>query len=76
MTIGNVTTLHKKQQIWRRKQIKILYGSGRPIFNISEQNHFYRENYDCVHYFDKYGCRYLDNKNFIPDKTTKRQNDK
>ena len=63
-----IMTPYEKQQIWRRKQIQILYGSGRPLFNISEDNLFERKNYDCVHYFNKYGCSVLDNKNFVPDK--------
>lgn len=63
-----IMTPYEKQQIWRRKQIQILYGSGRPLFNISEDNLFERKNYDCVHYFNKYGCTVLDNKNFVPDK--------
>lgn len=68
MTSGNETTPHEKQEIWRRKQVQILYGSGRPLFKISEKNQYNRKNYDCVHYFNKYGCTDLDNKNFVPDK--------
>jgi hypothetical protein len=58
----------EKQVIWRKKQIQIFYGSGRPLFNINEDNQFERKTYDCVHYYNKYGCTNLDNKNYVPDK--------
>ena len=32
----------KKQEEWRRKQFNIFYGSGRPIFNISEETEHLR----------------------------------
>ena len=38
----------EKQVIWRKKQIQIFYGSGRPLFNINEDNQFERKTYDCV----------------------------
>ena len=32
----------KKQEEWRIKQFNIFYGSGRPIFNISEETEHLR----------------------------------
>ena len=35
-------SIAKKHEIWRRKQFNIFYGSGRPIFNISEETEHLR----------------------------------
>ena len=32
----NLTAL-ERQELWRQKQFNILYGNGRPIFNIDEE---------------------------------------
>ncbi len=61
-------TPREKQQIWRNKQIQLFYGSGRPLFKISEKNQFERKNYDNEYYFHVYGCKDLDNKNYLPNK--------
>ncbi len=36
--IGRPLNAREKQEIWRRKQVKIFYGSGRPIFLINDKN--------------------------------------
>ena len=38
----NNSAAKEKQNIWRKKQIDIFYGSGRPIFNISEETEHLR----------------------------------
>ena len=63
-----IMTPYEKQQIWRNKQIQLFYGSGRPLFKISEKNQFERKNYDNEYYFHVYGCKDLDNKNYLPNK--------
>ena len=47
MTIQTKMTPSEKQQIWRIKQIQIFYGSGRPIYKITQDNQYERRNYDC-----------------------------
>jgi len=34
--------IRKKQEVWRRKQFDIFYGSGRPIYNINEDTEHIR----------------------------------
>ena len=70
MIVGKneLMTQREKQQIWRNKQIQLFYGSGRPLFKISEKNQFERKNYDNEYYFHVYGCKDLDNKNYLPNK--------
>lgn len=58
-------TAQKKQNIWRKKQIGIFYGSGRPIFKISDENQFIRKNYDGDYYIETKKYTDLDNKNFM-----------
>lgn len=69
MEILNATkVIQEKQQIWRQKQIEIFYGSGRPIFRITEDNMFERKNYDSNYYMLPNKWREIDNKNYIPEK--------
>lgn len=65
-------TRREKQSIWRQKQIEIFYGSGRPLFKITEQNQFIRKNYDGEYYMRTLKYKDLDNKNFINEKPIKR----
>jgi hypothetical protein len=65
-------TRHEKQSIWRQKQIEIFYGSGRPLFKITEKNQFIRKNYDGEYYMRTLKYKDLDNKNFINEKPIKR----
>jgi hypothetical protein len=62
---NTILTANEKQKIWRKNQIDIFYGSGRPIFKITTENQFMRKNYDGEYYIES--CQYndLDNKNFI-----------
>lgn len=34
--VFDYSEISKKQEIWRRKQFDIFYGTGRPIYNINE----------------------------------------
>lgn len=34
--------ISKKQEVWRRKQFNIFYGTGRPIYNINEETEHIR----------------------------------
>jgi len=61
-------TPQEKQKLWRQKQIKIFYGSGRPLFTITEKNQFIRKNYDGEYYIRTLQYKDLDNKNFINHK--------
>jgi|AntAceMinimDraft_6_1070360.scaffolds.fasta_scaffold06344_4 hypothetical protein len=58
----------EKQNIWRQKQIQTMYGSGRPIFNITHDTQFIRENYDGFYYMYANKWNTLDNKNYIASK--------
>lgn len=58
----------EKQKIWRKKQIDIFYGSGRPLFKITPENQFIRKNYDGAYYIESQQYTDLDNKNFIGKK--------
>ena len=40
--IFDADSIAKKHEIWRRKLFNIFYGSGRPIFNISEETEHLR----------------------------------
>lgn len=65
----NKEDIHKKQEIWRNKQFNIFYGSGRPIFNIDQENEHLR--YHRNPYFVKDYNKSLNGcggKNFIPIK--------
>ena len=64
MVLDNKLSAQEKQQIWRKKQIQIFYGSGRPIFTIAKQTRFLRKNYDSEYYFNTYCCLNLDNDNY------------
>ena len=67
--ILNITeAAQEKQKIWRQKQIEIFYGSGRPIFRITEENCFERKNYDSNYYMIANKWKEIDNKNYIPDR--------
>ena len=35
--LADLLPQHSQQSIWREKQLKIFYRSGRPIFNIDEK---------------------------------------
>ena len=66
------TTLYEKYEQRRQKQIFIYYGSGRPIFNTTNENYHIRKHYDVKHYFTsqteihkKYPYHDLHNKNFV-----------
>ena len=65
MTIKTKMTPSEKQQIRRIKQIHIFYGSGRPIYKITENNQYERKNYDCTYYTNSYKLFDLHNKNFV-----------
>ena len=65
MTIKSKLTTSEKQQIWRIKQIQIFYGSGRPIYKITQDNQYERHIYDCTYYTDSYKLSDLHNKNFV-----------
>lgn len=67
MIANSEDTVKEKQVAWRRQQIDIFYGSGRPIFNITEKNQFIRKNYDGEYYVRTLQYKDLDNKNFIND---------
>jgi len=64
----NNSTAKEKQNIWRKKQIDIFYGSGRPLFKITPENQFIRKNYDGAYYIESRQYMDLDNKNFIDNK--------
>lgn len=69
MEILNATkVIQEKQQLWRQKQIEIFYGSGRPIFRITEDNMFERKHYDSNYYMLSSKWREIDNKNYIPER--------
>jgi hypothetical protein len=61
----NSLTAIEKQKKWRIRQISIFYGSGRPIFKISNDNQFIRQNYDGEYYTETQKYNDLDNKNYI-----------
>ena len=61
-------TPQEKQIVWRQKQIETFYGSGRPIFKITENNQFIRKNYDGEYYIRTNQYIDLDNPNFINEK--------
>lgn len=65
MIINSGSTPQEKQKIWRQKQIVIFYGSGRPVFKITENNQFIRKNYDGEYYLRTLQYKDLDNENFI-----------
>lgn len=58
-------TSQEKQNIWRQKQIEIMYGSGRPIFTMTPHTQFFRHSYDVFYYMYDNKWKYLDNKNYI-----------
>ena len=64
----NNLTAKEKQAIWRKRQIDIFYGSGRPLFKITNENQFIRKNYDGNYYIESQQYMDLDNKNFIDNK--------
>jgi len=64
----NNSAAKEKQNIWRKKQIDIFYGSGRPLFKITHENQFIRKNYDGAYYIESRQYMDLDNKNFIDNK--------
>jgi len=61
---NNSLSVREKQNIWRKRQIGIFYGAGRPIFKISNENQFIRQNYDGKYYIESQKYIDLDNKNF------------
>ena len=69
-TINNIDNLtaNEKQAIWRKRQIDIFYGPGRPLFKITNENQFIRKNYDGNYYIESQQYMDLDNKNFIDNK--------
>ena len=64
----NILSVKEKQAIWRKRQIDIFYGTGRPIFKITNENQFIRKNYDGNYYIESQQYMDLDNKNFIDNK--------
>jgi len=58
----------EKQKVWRKKQIAIFYGSGRPIFKITNENQFIRKNYDGEYYIESQQYLDIDNNNYIRNK--------
>lgn len=64
----NSLSVKEKQAIWRKRQIDIFYGSGRPIFKITNENQFIRKIYDGEYYVESQQYTDLDNKNFIDNK--------
>jgi hypothetical protein len=61
----NSLSVKEKQAIWRKRQIDIFYGTGRPIFKITNENQFMRKNYDGNYYIESHQYIDIDNKNFI-----------
>lgn len=68
ITNNTVLTTREKHNIWRKRQIDIFYGSGRPLFKITNENQFIRKNYDGNYYIESQQYMDLDNKNFIDNK--------
>ena len=64
----NILSVKEKQAIWRKRQIDIFYGTGRPIFKITNENQFMRKSYDGNYYIESQQYMDLDNKNFIDNK--------
>ena len=64
----NSLSVKEKQAIWRKRQIDIFYGTGRPIFKITNENQFIRKIYDGEYYVESQQYTDLDNKNFIDNK--------
>ena len=64
----NNSAAKEKQAIWRKRQIDIFYGPGRPLFKITNENQFIRKNYDGAYYIESRQYMDLDNKNFIDNK--------
>ena len=65
--IGRPLNAREKQEIWRRKQVKIFYGSGRPIFNINERNLHLKSSYDNTYYFQKYINSFLQTRKLVKE---------
>jgi hypothetical protein len=70
----DLTIAHERHKLWRKKQIQMMYGSGRPLFNITNDNCFERKMYDCEHFFNTYIDTTLDNKHFVPNQKWKLEN--
>ena len=68
MILDITKAAQEKQKLWRQKQIEIFYGSGRPIFRITEENCFEKKNYDSNYYMIANKWKELDNKNYIPER--------
>ena len=64
----NILSVKEKQAIWRKRQIDIFYGSGRPIFKITNENQLMRKSYDGNYYIESRQYIDIDNKNFIANK--------
>ena len=64
----NILSVKEKQAIWRKRQIDIFYGSGRPIFKITNENQFMRKSYDGNYYIESQQYTDIDNKNYIVNK--------
>ena len=62
---NTVLTTREKHNIWRKEQINIFYGSGRPLFKITTENQFIRKNYDGNYYIESQQYTDIDNKNYI-----------
>lgn len=67
-TNNTVLTTREKHNIWRKEQINIFYGSGRPLFKITTENQFIRKNYDGKYYIESQQYIDIDNKNYIVNK--------
>lgn len=55
----------EKQYFKRLKQIAIMYGTGRPIYNITMDTQHIRANYDGAYYMYTNKWKFLENKNFV-----------
>jgi len=44
---------HKKQDIWRQKQLDIFYRTGKPIFTMSIETQHLRSNNNPHHFIEK-----------------------
>jgi len=56
----------EKQEIWRQKQLQIFYGSGRPIYGITDDNLYVKPYYNGDYFMTTKRYNNLHNKNFIP----------
>jgi len=70
-TIKHLTTL-EKHELYIKRKFKMLYGSGRPIFNITENNQYIRKYNNSEYYFNTHILTEFYNKNFITYKSKRK----